>query len=77
MRSVVTRSIKNNGDLRLDDWRTTASRPAPERICKARRGHNDISVCQSFAIGAASIAMRLVVWRMSIEVAPAHPILAV
>jgi len=41
---------KTTGDLRLDDrrlgipWRATASRPAPERIYKPRRGLNDISV---------------------------------
>jgi hypothetical protein len=72
MRSVVTRSI-TTGDLRLDDrrfgipGRAIASRPAPRRIYKPRRGLNDISALSKSCHGRNLGSGEHVIWRMSVK----------
>ncbi len=65
---------RTTGDLRLDDSnfgiprRATASRPAPERIYKPRRGHNDISVLPKSCYRRSLNCDKAVISRMSVQI---------
>jgi hypothetical protein len=71
MRSVLTRTSKTTGDVRLDDTKFGIPRQPPRagpprnRIYKPRRGLNDISVLSKYRYGRSFSLGKAVLWRMS------------
>jgi hypothetical protein len=69
------RRMRNHGRRASDDRkfgiprRAIASRPAPKRIYRPRRGLNDISVLSKSCRGRSLSHYRAVIWRMSAKIA--------